>query len=77
VKAPAMVISLDGHADARGTNAYNKTLSQKRCDSVQKYLESKGLKNKVVSTAYGEEKPVDGKIKPYFKNRVVFVKVSK
>lgn len=51
-------IEVGGHADAIGTNEYNMGLSERRAQSVVKYLLSKGVTNAYVSSNYyGEEKP--------------------
>ena len=51
-------IEVGGHTDAIGTNAYNIGLSERRAQSVFKYLLSKGVTNAYVSSNYyGEEKP--------------------
>lgn len=51
-------IEVGGHADAIGTNEYNMGLSERRAQSVVKYLLSKGVTNAYVSSNYyGEERP--------------------
>ena len=51
-------IEVGGHADAIGTNQYNMGLSERRAQSVVKYLLSKGVTNAYVSSNYyGEEQP--------------------
>jgi len=34
---------IEGHTDAKGTESYNQTLSQKRADSVVSYMAEKGV----------------------------------
>ena len=52
-------VQVVGHADSRGDESYNMTLSEQRMHSVANYL--KGLKFKVTSMfAQGESKPVLG-----------------
>jgi len=47
-----------GHADDRGTDAYNIKLSQRRVQAVSKYLISLGIpKNRIVRKAFGESLP--------------------
>lgn len=47
-----------GHADERGTDAYNIKLSQRRVQSVSKYLITLGVpKNRIVRKAFGESLP--------------------
>lgn len=48
-----------GHADSRGSDAYNQTLSEKRADAVSAYLASAGIDSSVLSASgAGESKPV-------------------
>jgi len=50
-------ITVAGHSDASGSASYNKTLSQKRADSVKSYLIKHKLSaHKITATGYGEEK---------------------
>ena len=37
------VVTIEGHADAAGSRSYNKSLSQKRAESVTSYLTTAGL----------------------------------
>lgn len=47
-----------GHADDRGTDAYNIKLSQRRAQAVSKYLISLGIsKHRIVRKAFGESLP--------------------
>lgn len=51
-------IQVDGYADSIGSNNYNKSLSQKRINSVMDYLVSKGVDKSLFTTNnYGEENP--------------------
>ncbi len=50
-------LDISGHTDARGSAKYNKMLSQKRADSVKRYLfKHKINAKKIASIGYGEEK---------------------
>jgi outer membrane protein OmpA-like peptidoglycan-associated protein len=40
---PKLVVSLDGHADPRGTDEYNNVLSQERAKAVKQALEDLGI----------------------------------
>ncbi len=54
---PSMEIEIGSHTDSRGTDEYNKSLSQKRADNVIAYLSGKGiLKSRVKAVGYGETK---------------------
>jgi peptidoglycan-associated lipoprotein len=53
-------VTIEGHADERGTTEYNLALGERRAVAVQKALIAEGVEGarlKVVS--YGEERPVD------------------
>lgn len=54
------VVTVEGHSDDRGNDAYNKALSQRRADSVSKVLTDKfGLPAaRVKSVGFGEEQPI-------------------
>lgn len=53
-------IRLEGHADERGTTDYNVALGQRRAESVQSFLLSKGLPQRALPViSYGEERPAD------------------
>jgi OOP family OmpA-OmpF porin len=50
-------ISIEGHTDSDGTASYNKKLSQKRSDSVMKYLVEHGVEaDRLVAVGFGEDK---------------------
>ncbi|MFZ4543051.1 MAG: OmpA family protein [Saprospiraceae bacterium] len=52
---PTYVIELGSHTDSRGSNAYNKRLSQRRADVVVKWLVKNGIeKDRLVPIGYGE-----------------------
>jgi outer membrane protein OmpA-like peptidoglycan-associated protein len=60
VKYPAMVIELGSHTDARGSDAYNLTLSQKRADGAKAYLVGRGIKpDNIIAKGYGETQLVN------------------
>lgn len=55
---PTIVIELQAHTDCRGSDKYNKTLSQKRAQSCVDYLISKGIPaERMVPAGYGETTP--------------------
>ncbi|MBC7536118.1 MAG: OmpA family protein [Ferruginibacter sp.] len=55
----SLLLSIDGHTDAQGADDKNMTLSDNRAAAVKTYLVSKGVsENRVVSTGYGETKPI-------------------
>ena len=53
-------IRVEGHTDGRGSDAYNKKLSQSRAESVVRYLIRKGAKkSRLVAKGFGEVKPIE------------------
>ncbi len=55
---PATTISVDGHADERGTREYNLALGERRANSVRDYLVALGIgPNRVSNLSYGKERP--------------------
>ncbi|HWG49414.1 MAG TPA: OmpA family protein [Candidatus Acidoferrales bacterium] len=56
---PDLKLEIDGFTDNTGTPQYNQTLSDKRAESVKKFLVSQGVAPDAVSTrGYGESNPV-------------------
>ena len=52
---PTVKIELASHTDARDTDSYNQTLSQRRAESAVSYLESKGIDaDRLTAKGYGE-----------------------
>lgn len=52
-------IDVVGHTDERGSLEYNRKLSQRRVNTVQFYLKSRGVDSAVISSSFkGETKPV-------------------
>jgi outer membrane protein OmpA-like peptidoglycan-associated protein len=57
---PTMQVDIAGHADATGDSGYNKGLSRRRAESVQKHLVGKGVTESRISVSfYGEDKPIE------------------
>ena len=53
------MIRIEGHTDRRGSNTYNLDLSQRRADSVRRYLMSEGVsEERLESIGFGEEFPL-------------------
>jgi peptidoglycan-associated lipoprotein len=51
-------ITLEGHADERGTEEYNLQLSNRRAASVKRYLTNLGIPaNRLETVGYGETRP--------------------
>lgn len=56
---PNVRLSIEGHADERGTREYNLALAERRAKSVKDYLVSKGVNaSRLASISYGKERPV-------------------
>ena len=54
-----ITISIEGHADERGTREYNLALGQRRAESVANYLIANGVsRNRLITKSYGEERPL-------------------
>lgn len=52
-------VTVEGHADARGTNEYNLALGERRANAVRDYLAGLGLAaDRFVSVSKGEEQPL-------------------
>ena len=73
----SQVIRIEGHADERGTEAYNQELGQRRAEAVRDLLISKGVSASQIQTvSYGEKNPdITGSGEPVWqKNRRVVLK---
>ena len=58
-KNEKITLSIEGHADERGTREYNLALGQRRSESVAGYLIANGIKrNSLITKSYGEERPL-------------------
>ncbi|SFR63651.1 OmpA family protein [Maribacter stanieri] len=57
VRFPQMRLRIQSHTDSRGSNSYNKKLSQQRADTIKDFLLKNGLNssNIIEATGYGEE----------------------
>ena len=56
---PSVTVTLEGHADERGTRAYNLALGERRANSVKDYLAALGVNPARMKTiSYGKERPV-------------------
>ena len=59
VENPQIIIELSSHTDAKGSDDYNLKLSQRRAESVVRYLIDRGImKERLVDKGYGETLPV-------------------
>src|SRR6266850_150740 len=56
---PTIRVTIEGHADARGTNEYNLALGERRGASVKDYLVSLGIgADRMLAISKGEEEPL-------------------
>ncbi|WP_170003124.1 peptidoglycan-associated lipoprotein Pal [Pseudopontixanthobacter vadosimaris] len=56
---PNVTVTVEGHADERGTRDYNLALGERRANSAKNYLVSLGVPTARVRTvSYGKERPV-------------------
>jgi len=56
---PKYQVTVEGHADERGTREYNIALSARRADAARNYLVSQGVSaGRVRTIAFGKERPV-------------------
>jgi peptidoglycan-associated lipoprotein len=58
-KYPQVTVTIEGHADERGTREYNLALSERRATAARNYLVALGINpDRVASISYGKERPV-------------------
>lgn len=56
---PQHAITIEGHADERGTREYNLALGERRAETVVNYLTALGIDGaRLKEISYGKEKPV-------------------
>ncbi len=56
---PQTTITIAGHTDSTGTDAYNKTLSERRADAVKNALVGMGVNPaRMTAVGYGKSRPV-------------------
>ncbi|MEG3163930.1 peptidoglycan-associated lipoprotein Pal [Sphingomonas sp. PB2P19] len=56
---PNVRITIEGHADERGTREYNLALGDRRANATKNYLAAKGVPSERMTTiSYGKERPV-------------------
>ena len=52
-------VTLEGHADERGTRDFNLALGERRAQTVSQLMSSAGANSSIQTISYGEERPVD------------------
>lgn len=55
---PDLAIEVAGHTDSVGSAAYNLSLSERRAETVRRYLVDNGVTNVLTARGYGEGEPV-------------------
>lgn len=59
MKYPAKRLTVEGHADERGTREYNLALGERRANAAKNYLISLGVDaGRITTVSYGKERPV-------------------
>jgi hypothetical protein len=57
---PDSKLSIEAHADDRGSKPFNQDLSERRVERIKQYLVEQGISaDKVETAAYGKEQPLD------------------
>jgi len=57
-KYPSVTVTVEGHADERGTREYNLAIGERRANSVKSYLAAKGVTGARLKTiSFGKERP--------------------
>lgn len=55
---PSVRVTIEGHADERGTRDYNIALGERRANSAKNYLASLGIdSSRITTVSYGKERP--------------------
>ena len=79
-KNKSLNVTIEGHADERGTREYNLALGERRANAAKDYLMTYGISGKRISViSYGKEKPVNTASTPLAwsqNRRAVTVKVN-
>jgi peptidoglycan-associated lipoprotein len=58
LKSGSIPVTIEGHADERGTREYNLALGERRATAVKDYLVALGISpSRVRTLSYGEERP--------------------
>ena len=71
-KNKSVTVTVEGHADERGTREYNLALGERRANAAKDYLMTYGISSDRISVlSYGKERPVDSGSNPlaWSKNR--------
>ncbi|MBD2858834.1 OmpA family protein [Spongiibacter sp. KMU-158] len=59
LKQPNLDAEIAGHTDSTGSDEYNRSLSQRRAESVKNYFVANGIAaNRITAKGYGESEPI-------------------
>lgn len=59
MRYPSITVTLEGHADERGTREYNLALGERRANATKNYLVGIGIDaGRIRTVSYGKERPV-------------------
>ena len=60
IKNPKLTVTLEGHADERGSREYNLALGENRAKAVRQLMQLKGVPAQQIDVvSFGEERPAD------------------
>ena len=56
---PQLIVTVEGHADERGSREYNVSLGERRANAVRRLLLAQGAaESQITTVSYGEERPL-------------------
>ena len=55
---PRATTAIEGHTDGKGADQYNQRLSERRADSVRRWLAANGIASQMTSRGWGKTRPV-------------------
>lgn len=61
---PKASATIEGHTDGRGGDQYNQKLSERRADSVRRWLVEAGVTTRMSSRGFGKVRPIAPNAKP-------------
>ena len=61
---PKAAVLIEGHTDAKGNDQYNQKLSERRADSVRRWLAEHGIAAAMTTRGWGKTRPVAPNTKP-------------
>jgi peptidoglycan-associated lipoprotein len=57
---PNVRVTIEGHADERGTREYNLALGDRRANAAKNYLAARGVSpSRMTTISYGKERPIE------------------